>query len=146
MKPDKLVIAIPMIVMVLTCTAQTEETQIRNLENTEHKAMMAQDTATLATILATDILVTTPANKIIYGRDKVFAMKRAGPKFLSFEREVEQVAIKGDVAISVGHETVVTLDNSNAKSISNRRFTNIWVKQGGTWKLTARHTNEICKP
>ena len=146
MKPVKLVAAVPLMLMVLTCTAQTEETQIRNLENLEHKAMMAQDTAKLSTILAMDILVTTPANKIIYGRDNVFAMKKAGPKFLSFEREVEQVAIKGDIAISVGHETVVTLDNSNAKSISNRRFTNIWIKQNGTWKLTARHTNEICKP
>jgi len=145
MKPDKLVAAIPMIVMVLTCAAQTEEAQIRNLENIEHKAMMAQDTAILATILAADILVTTPANKVIHGRDNVFAMKKAGPKFLSFEREVEQVAIKGDIAISVGHETVVTLDDSNTKVISSRRFTNIWIKQNGTWKLAARHTNEICK-
>ena len=80
-------------------------------------------------------------------QDKVFAMKKTGGKFLSFERKIEEVVIKGDVAISMGNETVVTSsDNSNTQLVSKRRYTNIWMKQNGTWKLTARHTHEICKP
>jgi len=52
--------------------------------------MMEQDIGTLSTLLAEDIIVTTPTNKIVHGREKVFAMKKTGGKFLSFERKVEK--------------------------------------------------------
>jgi len=135
-----------LLIITLDSAAQNAETEIRNLENIEHKARKEQDTATLSNILAPDLIVTTPTNKIIVGRENVYAMKKAAAQFLSFEREVERVVIKEDIAISMGNETVVTSENSGTQKISKRRYTNVWIKQNGTWKLIARQTCEICKP
>ena len=133
------------LIITLDLAAQNAETEIKNLENIEHKAMKERDTTTLSNILAADMIVTTPTNKIIAGRKNVYAMKQAA-QFLSFEREVEQVVIKENIAISMGNETVVTSENSGTQEISKRRYTNVWIKQNGTWKLNARQTSEICKP
>jgi uncharacterized protein (TIGR02246 family) len=135
-----------LLIITVDSAAQNAEAEIRNLENIEHKAMKEQDTATLSNILAPDIIVTTPTNKIIVGRKNVYAMKKATAQFLSFEREVEQVVIKEDIAISMGNETVVTSENSGTQKISKRRYTNVWIKQNGKWTLIARQTSEICKP
>ena len=142
----KLFVTVALLMIVFTTVAQDAETEIRRLESIEHKAMLEQDTATLSTILAPDIIVTTPTYKIVSGRNQVFAMKKAGPKFLSFEREVEKVVIKGDVAISIGNETVITASDTNIRITSKRRYTNIWMKQNGAWILTARQACEICDP
>lgn len=126
--------------------AQDAETEIGRLESIEHKAMQEQDTVTLSTLIATDIIVNTPSNKIVSGRTQVFAMKKAGAKFLSFEREVEKVVVKGDVAISMGKETVITSLDSKTQLVSKRRYTNVWLKQNGKWILSARQASEICEP
>ena len=144
---NKLIATITFLPILFTAMAQDAETEIRRLENIEHKAMMEQDTATLSGIVDEDIIVTTPTHKIVRGRKKVFDMKRAGARFLSFKREVEQVVINGDVSFSMGNETAVTSSGkTNTQEISKRRYTNVWMKKNGTWRLTARHASEICKP
>jgi len=45
----------------------------------------------------------------------------------------------------MGSEEVVFTGNvSEAGQTIKRRFTNIWVKQNGVWKLTFRHANNLC--
>lgn len=123
------------------------ETAIRKLEETEHKAMLARDTGTLLKIWASDFIVNTPANRITLSRQELFDLVRAGIfNYTSFTREIEQVFIKGDMAITMGSEAVVPVgDNSKAGQTIKRRYTNIWMKQNGVWRLTARHANELCQ-
>ncbi len=53
--------------------------------------------------------------------------------------------VKKNIAITVGSEEVVFVGNvPKAGQLIKRRYTNIWIKQNGVWKLTARHANEIC--
>jgi hypothetical protein len=45
----------------------------------------------------------------------------------------------------MGRETVVPKGNSpNAGNTINRRYTNIWMKRSGKWRLIARHASVIC--
>lgn len=123
------------------------ETAIRKLEETEHKAMLARDTGTLLKIWASDFIVNTPANRITLSRQELFDLVTTGIfNYTSFTREIEQVFIKGDMAITMGSEAVVPVgDNSKAGPTIKRRYTNIWMKQNGVWRLTARHANELCQ-
>ena len=123
------------------------ETEIRKIEETEHTAMLERDTGTLLKIWASDFIVNTPANRITISRQELFDLVKAGVfNYSSFKREIEKIFVKGNVVITMGNETVVPIGNSpNVEKTIKRRYTNIWLKQNGEWRLTIRHANEICK-
>mgnify|MGYP001798244268 CR=1 FL=1 len=65
---------------------------------------------------------------------------------ISLTREVEQIIVKGGVVFSMGNETVIPLSDDDIPGQTvKRRYTNIWMKEDGTWKLVARHANVICQ-
>ena len=122
------------------------ETEIRSLEQTAVQAVINKDTATLKKIWDKDYIVNNPDNKIILAGANVLdrpAMQKSKAKFT---REVEQIFINGNVVISMGSETVVPGgDDPKAGQTIKRRYTNIWMKKDGTWKVIARHANVICQ-
>jgi len=60
--------------------------------------------------------------------------------------ECESVLIHGDTVIVMGREIVVPKGNSpDAGQTINRRYTNIWMKRSGKWRLVARHASVICQ-
>ena len=122
------------------------ETEIRSLEQTAVQAVINKDTATLKKIWDKDYIVNNPDNKIILAGANVLdrpAMQKSKAKFT---REVEQISINGNFVISMGSETVVPGgDDPKAGQTIKRRYTNIWMKKDGTWKVIARHANVICQ-
>ena len=143
----KLVVTILLFVLSLRIYAQTSqvELKIRNLEAKEVKALLQQDTATLKTLWAPDYMVNAPFNKIVLGH-QLDSVKADSRHYALFKREVEQVLVKENVAISMGNETIEFIGNNpDAGKITKRRYTNIWLKKNGAWKLNARHANKICQ-
>ena len=144
----KLLIALSFAVCVCHLYAQDQntETEIRRLEQVEVKAVLEKDTATLAQLWDQGFVVNSPANMIVLpGKTTVdrpvMTMGRT-----SFTREIEQIIIRGNTVFSMGSETVVPAgDQPGAGQTVKRRYTNIWMKQEGVWKLVARHANVICQ-
>lgn len=74
---------------------------------------------------------------------------RAGViNFSSFERKMEFVKADGPYVIIMGLETVTPLSDAPAAGLTagrtiERRFTNIWRREGDTWRLFVRHANVI---
>ena len=65
----------------------------------------------------------------------------------SYERSIEQVRVDGDIVILMGAETLTPIGKApQAGQTVRRRFTNIWKKEGDTWRLWARHANLILAP
>ena len=129
--------------------AQQEEVEsaIRALEQKEVKAVLAKDTTTLKKLWAADFTVNTPINSINAGGkstlDRPVITRLA---YQEFERNIERILVRGDMVITMGNEMVVRKagDDQAGRTIK-RRYTNIWMKQGKEWRLTARHANEICQ-
>ena len=143
----KLVVTILLFAIWLCTYAQKNqvEIKIRNLEAREVQALLQQDTVTLKTLWATDYMVNAPFNKIVLGH-QLDSVKADTRHYALFKREVEQVLVKGNVAISMGNETIEFIGNNpDAGKITKRRYTNIWLKEKGLWKLNARHANKICQ-
>lgn len=118
------------------------EAEIRNLEQLEAQAVLKKDTVTLLKLWDTNYVVNAPDNKINFAGKTTLdrpVLKRAR---VSFTRDVEHVIIRGDVVFAMGSETVVPDDQTQPVK---RRYTNIWMKQNGIWKLMARHANIICQ-
>ena len=122
------------------------ETEIRKLEQTLVQAVLDKDTATLKRLWDRDYIVNNPDNKIVFEANPAHRPVLQRSKF-SFTSKVKKILINGDIVISMGSETVVTPGGDSSKSgqTVKRRYTNIWMKKNGSWKVVARHANEICK-
>ena len=123
------------------------EQTIRTLEYQEGDAVLRGDVAALEKLWAEDFTVNSPMNRISGSRKEVLDRVRAGQiRYSSFVREIEAIRFHGDTVIVMGLEVVTpTGDAPGAGETSRRRFTNIWMKRGGEWLLTARHANVICQ-
>lgn len=122
------------------------ETEIRNLEEKERTAMLNHDTATLQKMWAANFIVNAPFNRVTLSSREVIDMVNSGTiRFSSFNRNIEQIVVKKDLAVTMGSEEVVFTGNvPQAGQTVKRRFTNIWLKEDGKWKLTFRHANNLC--
>lgn len=122
------------------------ETQIRNLEQNEVQAVLDKDTITLKKLWDKDYVVNNPENKIVLAKPNPIDRPVLQNQRTFFTRVVEKIIINADVAISMGKETVVSMDNaSKSEKTIERRYTNMWMKKDGSWKLIARHANKICQ-
>ena len=147
----KVIITLLVLINAVWMCAQTSqqkgETEIRDLEERERKAMLNHDTAILQKMWAADFTVNAPFNRVTLSSRELFDMVEKGKiQFSSFTRNIEQVVLKKDIAVTMGSEEVVfTGDVPQAGQTIKRRFTNIWLKQNGVWRLTFRHANNLCK-
>lgn len=125
---------------------QDKEAEIRKLEQIEVKAVLQKDTITLSKLWDKDYVVNAPTNRISYAGKTAVDRPVLNMARTTFTREVEKIIIRGNIAISMGSETVVpAADQANAGQTVKRRYTNIWEKQGDGWKLVARHASIICQ-
>lgn len=134
---------------ILTVSAQGEqekkviESEIRRLEQMEVQAVLKKDTAALLKLWDEDFVVNAPDNKINFAGETTLDRPVLKNPRAVFTRNVEHIIIRGNTVFAMGSETV---DNpSNPQQIIKRRYTNIWMKLDGTWKLVARHANVICR-
>jgi hypothetical protein len=118
--------------------------EIRKLEQGQVNALLRNDLDEMQRHWAKDYTVNNPFNKIVKASEGPI---RAGTlTYSSFLREIESITIHGETVIVMGNETVVPTGSSPESGMTlHRRFTNIWMNQGGQWLLVARHANVICK-
>ena len=116
------------------------EEKIRDLEQLEARAVLKSDTVRLFKKLwAPEFIVNNPAN-VVVDRKEVATLFKAGKiDYESFDRTIEKISIIENTAIVMGHEEInpVGLSDHAGKKLI-RRFTNIWMKRKGNWKLVGR--------
>jgi ketosteroid isomerase-like protein len=118
------------------------EQEIRKLELAHADAVLSGDLAALDKLWTKDFKVNNPFNEI----DKADRIRTGAVTYSSFVREVESVQVHGNMVIVMGRETVIPKGNSpDAGNTINRRYTNIWMKRNGKWRLIARHASVICQ-
>jgi hypothetical protein len=122
------------------------ESEIRDLNAREVKALLARDADTLKRLWSDDFVVTNPFNKFVKRRDVLDMTKSNKLAFSSYERQVEYVRLYHDntMAVVAGSESVVWAGKMpTAGQMSRLRFTAVWLKQGGRWQQVARHANIV---
>ncbi len=120
--------------------AQIEQ-EIRRLDSAHAAAILRGDLAALDKLWTKDFRVNNPFNQI----DRADRIRSGAVTYSSFIREPETVLVHGDTVIVMGREIVVPKgDSPDAGKTINRRYTNIWMKRSGKWRLVARHASVIC--
>ena len=116
--------------------------EITKLDLAHADAILRGDLAALDKLWTTDFKVNNPFNEV----DKADRIRTGAVTYSSFVREPESILIHGDTVIVMGRETVVPKGNSpDAGKTIRRRYTNIWMKRMGKWRLIARHASVICQ-
>jgi len=137
------------LIVALTTVAQNNKLEgtIKELDQKNAYIVAHADTTGLMRLLAAEFTINRTTGTIVSGRDKTLELMRHGMvSYDSFSVETEMVLIKGpSLAISMGNELVVSGGNRELKGqIVRRRFTHVWIREKGEWKLFARHANNIC--
>ena len=133
---------------IFFCTySQNEkiEKEIRQIEQKRTTAYMLKDTATILNMYAPDYFVNSPSNRVIALDEFIKRLMSGIISTTDYKNEVEKIIIKGNIVVSMGHESYVGAENNpEAGQTITMRYTNFWIKEKGDWKLFARHANIVC--
>ena len=123
---------------------QPDKAILEKLENEEREAILKGDTAMLLQLMSPQIVVHNPENKIVKFDQINARIKNGKINYASFQRIIENIEIIENMGIVMGKEIIKPQGNTtNPGKTVTRRFTNIWVKHGEAWKLTARQSTII---
>lgn len=125
--------------------ASDQEAAIRSLEERGKSGVLDRDTLALMAVWSEHFMVNAPANRVAPKRSVVFDLLQRGMiHYSSFEPAIEHIRVDGDIAIVMGAETVRPAGKAPlAGQTVKRRFTHVWRKEAGGWRLIARHANVI---
>jgi uncharacterized protein DUF4440 len=114
--------------------------QITELQDRARQAFLAQDIGEMTLILSDDFIVNSPINRLLNKSELLDMLKRDIIRHFSYEEQIESMARNGEIVIVMGNDVVTnTFDGPPVR----RRFTNVWCKGVGAWKLIARHAHHI---
>jgi ketosteroid isomerase-like protein len=141
-----------MFVVVSTVSAQDVKDnsalreEIRKLDLAHAEAIYKGDATALDSLMDDDVTVNHPTNRIVKEKKELLDLIRQGViRYTFFERVPEQFLFFRDMVVVMGNETVVPAKGApNAGKTLQRRYTNVWMKRDGKWRLTVRHANNVC--
>lgn len=111
-----------------------------NAQKRLQAAMQNLDFDAVEELLAPDLAVHAPVN-VVVDRDNVLTRLRGGQINYEpdIERKIEFAEVRGDGVVIMGEEIVRPTKNApGAGKTIHRRFTDVWKKMEGRWRLAIR--------
>jgi hypothetical protein len=121
--------------------------EIRKLDLAHADAIFKGDAAALDSLMDDEVTVNHPTNRIVNEKKELLNLIQQGViRYTSFKRFPEKFLFFEDMVIVMGGEAVVPAQGApNAGKSLQRRYTNIWLRRDGVWRLAARHANNVCQ-
>ncbi len=119
------------------------EQEIRAVEAEANRAFLDRDLERLERLFSDELLVNSPINRI---NDKPTLLKLLGSGVVGHvetECHIERIERFDDTVVVMGRDEVVDKEGSPRY---HRRFTNLWRREHGAWRLLARHANVTSQP
>ena len=114
------------------------EQAIRRLDDERIQAQVHADAAALDRIYADDFIGVGPSGTVRTKPQVIADFTSRDLKFQSITTEEVQVRVYGNTAVETGRSTMTGQDKG--KDVPrDTRFTRVWVKQRGRWRLVANH-------
>jgi uncharacterized protein (TIGR02246 family) len=114
------------------------EQAIRRLDNERIQAQVHADAVALDRIYADDFIGVGPSGTVRTKPQVIADFTSGDLKFQSITTEEVQVRVYGNTAVETGRSTMTGQDKG--KDVPrDTRFTRMWVKQRGRWRLVANH-------
>jgi len=114
------------------------ERAIRQLDNERIQAQINADARALDRIYADDFIGVGPSGTVRTKAQVISDFTSGELKFQSITTDEVQVRVYENTAVETGLSTMVGQDKGQAVP-RDTRFTRVWVKQQGRWRLVANH-------
>src|SRR5437764_9169475 len=114
------------------------EQAIRQLDNERIQAQIGADAVALDRIYADDFIGVGPSGTVRTKPQVILDFTSGDLKFQSITTDDVQVRVYGNTAVETGRSTMIGQDKGKIVP-RDTRFTRVWVKQQGHWRLVANH-------
>ena len=114
------------------------EQVIRQLDGERIQAQIGADAAALDRIYADDFIGVGPSGTVRTKKQVILDFTSGTLKFQSITTDEVQVRVYENTAVETGLSTMDGQDKGKTVP-RNTRFTRVWVKQQGFWRLVANH-------
>jgi len=114
------------------------EQAIRQLDNERIQAQIHADATALDRIYAADFIGVGPSGRVRTKPQVISDFTSGDLKFQSITTDEVQVRVYENTAVETGLSTMIGQDKGKAVP-RDTRFTRVWVKQQGSWRLVANH-------
>src|SRR3954471_9526554 len=114
------------------------EQAIRQVDNERIQAQVGADAIALDRIYADDFIGVGPSGTVRTKPQVISDFTSGDLKFKSITTDQVQVRVYENTAVETGLSTMVGQDKGKAVP-RDTRFTRVWVKQEGRWRLVANH-------
>ena len=122
------------------------EREIKRLEKAQCDAIVAHDTLTLYKIWAKDFIVNTPTHQISNLDEAKGFIRNRLIDYSLFETHPEEIQVYDNCVVTMGSELIKPVRKAPmAGQTVKRRYTHVWMKREGAWRLVARHAHIIEK-
>ena len=114
------------------------EQAIRQVDSERIQAQIGADAAALDRIYADDFIGVGPSGTVRTKPQVLADFTSGNLKFQSITTDEVQVRVYENTAVETGLSTMIGQDKGKPVPRDNR-FTRVWVKQQGHWRLVANH-------
>ena len=121
------------------------EQVIRQLDGERIQAQIGADAAALDRIYADDFIGVGPSGTVRTKKQVILDFTSGTLKFQSITTDEVQVRVYENTAVETGLSTMDGQDKGKTVP-RNTRFTRVWVKQQGFWRLVANHYSVLSAP
>jgi TctA family transporter len=139
------------LVATVSSAADISEGSLRAADAEQMRIIVDGDAKAQSVFMHDNYIINGPSNRVM--RKPVLVDMLAQGKMASdrFERTIEGTAITGNIGIVMGREIVRPAAGSElATTFGNRdlqrRFTNVFIFEGGAWRFLARQASIIEAP
>jgi len=115
-----------------------DEQVIRKLDNERIQAQIHADVAALEQIYADDFIGVGPTGTVRTKPQVISDFTSGDLRFQSITTDDVRVRVYGNAAVETGRSTMNGQERGNAVP-RDTRFTRVWVKHQGRWRLVANH-------
>ena len=155
MKQISIVVALLVFVWVVAAAQTTSETPnengeteqiIRRLENEGREATLKNDIAANDRLLADNWMNINPDGSITTKAKLMELLKDGSFKIMSIENDEVMIRVYGDAAVVNGRSTTKRAGQGSEVIARQVRFTRVYAKSKGQWRVVSAHNTLIAKP
>ena len=121
------------------------EQVIRQLDSERIQAQIGANAVALNRIYADDFIGIGPSGAVRAKPQVISDFTSGELKFQSITTDDVRVRVYGNTAVETGRSTMIGQDKGKAVPRDNR-FTRVWIKDGGRWRLVANHYSSLITP
>jgi ketosteroid isomerase-like protein len=118
------------------------EEAIRKVDQERIQAQIQADAKALDRIYAPDFIGIGPSGTVRTKPQVLSDSTSGGLKFQSITTDDVKVRVYGNAAVETGRSTMIGQDAGKAVPMDNR-FTRVWIKQQGRWRIVANHYSNL---